>query len=375
VTNRDKIVFRCLEVEQPIGTFYIGAIQSDDLLEISYADVRRLEQRDIERYLGIQRTLSPQRVTELSKYVRTVDATFPTAVILAIESQHAEYNDQLGVMTITKDDRVAKIIDGQHRIAGLQGYDGPRFMLNVAIFVDMEIEDQATVFATINLSQTKVNKSLVYDLYDYAQSRSPQKTTHNIARLLNREEGSPFLNKIKILGRATPGKDETLTQAAFVEGLMPYISSDPVADRDILKRGGSLKRVTTVPSEPRFLRNFFIDERDADIVLLVWNFFAAVQSRWPFAWNVKETGNILNRTTGFTALMKFLPTAYWAYGEAEAVVPQEFFFRIFESVQLRDNEFTPQSFAPGSSGVSRLLKVLVTESETVRSARRGSFSL
>jgi DGQHR domain-containing protein len=371
VTSIEKIHFRCLEVEQPIGTFYIGAIHSDDLLAISYADVRRIEERDIEKYLGIQRTLSTPRVAELQKYVHTVDATFPTAVILALGSEHAEYNDKLMAMTITRDERVAKIIDGQHRIAGLKGYTGPRFMLNVAIFIDMDIEDQATVFATINLSQTKVNKSLVYDLYDYARSRSPQKTAHHIARVLNREDASPFVGKIKILGRATPGKDETLTQAAFVEALLPFITSDPISDRDALKRGSSLHRIHSVPSEPRFLRNMFIDEKDDDIALLIWNYFAAVQERWPYAWSVKEQGNILNRTTGFTALMRFLPTAYWTFARAEDVVHQEDFAQIFATVNMRDDEFTPANFPPGSSGVSALLRKLVSETESVRQQIAG----
>ena len=85
----NRIVFRCLEVIQPVGTFYIGAIDSADLVAISYADIRRMEQRDIERYLGIQRTLNESRVDEIKQYAATIDATFPTSVILAIESKNA----------------------------------------------------------------------------------------------------------------------------------------------------------------------------------------------------------------------------------------------------------------------------------------------
>lgn len=76
----------CMEVSQPIGTFYIGVMNSDDLLRISFADIRHLD-RDLDNYLGIQRKLSKKRVGELQKYVNTIDATFPTAVILAISSE------------------------------------------------------------------------------------------------------------------------------------------------------------------------------------------------------------------------------------------------------------------------------------------------
>jgi DGQHR domain-containing protein len=369
MSGENRITFRCLEVIQPVGTFYVGVMDSADLVAISYADIRRIAERDIEKYLGIQRTLNPDRVKEIATYANTMDATFPTAVILAVKSEDADYNDQGGAMSLTRNDGVAKIIDGQHRIAGLKGFRGSPFMMNVAIFVDMDVEDQANVFATINLAQTKVNKSLVYDLYDYAKSRSPQKTSHSIARLMNRDEASPFKDKIKVLGRATPGKtNETLTQAAFVEALLPYITTKPIVDRDLLKRGKPLERRIDNRDDPRILRNLFIDERDADIAVILWNYFGAVQRRWPFAWTTKEAGNILNRTTGFTALMKFFPTAYRAARAPDAVVPSPFFETLFAAVKLSDADFTPENFPPGSAGISKLHKQLVADTDLARTA-------
>jgi DGQHR domain-containing protein len=240
----EYIQVKCFEVNQPIGTFYVGTINWKDLLLISFADIRRLgNERSLDNYLGIQRELSPKRVEELKKYVNTVDATFPTSVILAVESDVAEFDPKRNVLKILADKEAAKIIDGQHRIKGPEGFEGDKdFEVNVTVFVDLEIEDQAMVFATINLAQTKVNKSLVYDLYEYTKQRSPQKTSHNIVRILNSKEGSPFYKRIKILGSATPGLKQTITQATFVEALLRYVSGNPSRafdDRDILKRGES----------------------------------------------------------------------------------------------------------------------------------------
>lgn len=214
MNNGEFIEFKCIEVEQPIGKFYLGVIDARDLIEISYADVRRIEQRDIERIVGIQRPLSYSRVNEIKEYVHTIDASFPTSIILSIPSKYSEFSGRKGIMKIRKRPEVVKIIDGQHRIAGLEDFQG-KFELNVTIFVDMDMEDQAMVFATINLKQTKVSKSLAYDLYEFAANRSPQKTCHIIAKLLNSQKGSPFKDKIKILGRATGKRYETLTQATF----------------------------------------------------------------------------------------------------------------------------------------------------------------
>src|SRR5437868_2343049 len=78
----------CFEVQQPIGRFYIARISADNLITITHVDVRRIEreEREVETVLGIQRPLSKTRVKEIGEYVNTVDATFPTSIILAIDS-------------------------------------------------------------------------------------------------------------------------------------------------------------------------------------------------------------------------------------------------------------------------------------------------
>jgi DGQHR domain-containing protein len=368
MTDTEPISFACMELTQPIGKFYIGVMDARDLVEISYADIRRLEMRDVEEYLGIQRTLSNSRVKELTQYVHTVDATFPTSVILAVSSEHVQYSEELHRMVLPRFDSVAKIIDGQHRIAGLKNYRGSDpFMMNVTIFVDMDIEDQALVFSTINLSQTKVSKSLVYDLYAFAKSRSPQKTSHNIVRLLNKQAGSPFNGKIKVLGVATAGeRGETLTQAAFVSRLLPYITDDAMRDRDLLKRGEELPDIPTDRREDLIFGQMFIEERDEDIALVLYNYFGAIKRRWTTAWSNSAPGNILNRTTGFAGFMRFLGVAYEMYKIPGTVPPVEFFDKVFASSTIKESDFTPASFPPGGTGESRLANRLSEEARAIR---------
>lgn len=356
--KKEYIEFKCLKITQPIGSFYIGIIDRDDLIKISYADVRRIEKRDVEKYLGIERPLSPGRVAELKKYVNVVDATFPNSVILAITSENAQYVESKAIMRIKKEQDIAKIIDGQHRIAGLEDYRGPKFQINVTIFIDMDIEDQAMVFSTINLKQTKVSKSLSYDLYEYAKARSPQKTCHNIAKLLNSRDDSPFKNKIKILGIATGKREESLTQATFVDRLLKYISKEPIIDRDQMKRGKSLKKSSDKESKRLIFRNMFIEEKDAEIAKIIWNYFSAVEERWPTAWKESIKGNILNRTTGFGALIRFLRPVYLHLNGSSNVIKKNDFFKIFEKINLSDKDFNPDRYKPGSSGESDLYNEL-----------------
>jgi len=357
--RKECIEFKCLEVQQPIGNFYIGTIEAQDLVEISYTDVHRIEKRDVERVVGIERPLIKSRVKEIGEYVHTVDASFPTSVILAVEQKDAEYDANKGFMYLRRAKQVAQIIDGQHRIAGLRDFDG-KFQLNITIFIDMDLEDKAMVFATINLKQTKVSKSLAYDLYEFASTRSPQKTCHNIAKLLNTKKGSPFEGKIKILGTATGKPYETLTQATFVERLLEYVSDKPIKDRDLLKRGKGLSRVEKSDSRLIF-RKMFIDEKDAEIARILYNYFGAIAKKWPNAWYPAESGRILSRTTGFAALMKFLRDIYLNFEQPEKVISSSEFDKVFSRIKLKESDFTPEKYNPGSMGERSLYRDLMEQ--------------
>lgn len=375
MTSVQYIEFPVLPIKQPIGTFWIGAISAQDLVRISYADIRGIKKREIEEFAGIQRPLSKKRTKELKQYVQTIDASFPTSVILAIYPTAIDDNkhplldahgnkipnvlidEDSKIMSIRDEERVAQIIDGQHRIAGLDDFKGT-FEINVVIFIDMYIEDQSNMFATINLQQTKVNKSLAYDLYEYAQSRSPQKTAHNIAKLFNRDEHSPFQGRIKLLGKAMGGTHEFLTQAAFIDRLLPLISDDPMDDRDRLKRGRKLARANEPQSKKLVFRNLFIDEQDAKIARILWNYFKAVAECWPNSWFGDDQGNILPRTNGFAALMRFFVLAYIYLGKPGDTIETEAFLDILKGTKLKDGSFTKEHYLPGTSGQTKLFNHL-----------------
>jgi DGQHR domain-containing protein len=370
----DKVSFSvpALRVRQPIGEFLVASIPSKRLCDIAYFDVRRmLKERDVETYLGIQRPLNPERVRELSSYVRTQDACFPTAVILAVHARCADFDHEKGLLTLSNDPspvdgddpilyrQIAKVLDGQHRIAGLIDYPEDNFDVNVSIFVDIDLEDQAYIFSTVNLAQTKVNKSLAYDLLELSKSSSPQKTAHNIAVAFDRVEKSPFHKRIKRLGTATPGRGrEMITQATFVEALLPFISPEPMIDRDVMRRGGRLP----VPSESELarypFRGFFVDRSDLKIVDVLMNYFSAVRDRWPEAWSTEEKGRILNRSSGFRALMRLLMPVYRALRPRAEVPSAEDFKALLDRVNLEDDAFTSERFKPGSSGESDLYRAL-----------------
>ena len=151
-----------------------------------------------------------------------LDSIYYNELTDEVEQNIISFNN--GILELKNDSKIAKIIDGQHRVFGLQKYaeekglfkDDLKFELIVTIFIDIDEEYQANIFSTINKAQTKVNKSLVYDLYSLSKSRSPQRTVHNIIKLLNEKEGSPFYHLIKRLGKAE-FQQETIAQATFAD--------------------------------------------------------------------------------------------------------------------------------------------------------------
>lgn len=381
-----SITISALRIRQPIGDIYVGSIPAKVLTEITDFDIRSLvTERGIDSYIGVQRELDDKRVKEIHQYVSGPDATFPTAVVLAIpercititipyEADECFVRMTLSNYLLVEDNQddvvlyrdIARVIDGQHRIKGLEGYDGPEFDVNVSIFVDIDIADQASIFSTVNLAQTKVNRSLVYDLFELSKSRSPEKTCHSVVITLENTETSPLYRKIKRLGKTTPGRyTETLSQATVVAGLLQFICKDKVQiirDRQIGRRGGVFPPADSGDAERLILRPFFIENRDVDLTNLIWNYFEAVSQRWPIAWESNSVGSMLNRTNGYDGLMRFFRYAYRYIAAPGRPVSTEQFKALFDKCSLRDADFNPQRFVPGSSGSSALATTLLEQS-------------
>ena len=370
-------------VKQPIGDFFVGVIRVDDLLSICKFDYRRMQyENEYADYLGIQRKLSGKRIKEIKKYSDTVDACFPTSIVISIDEKCARIEDteRQGFMIlrvseyIDKEspelsislDQIATIIDGQHRLKGLEEAEKSGFELSISIFIGADEATEASIFSIVNLAQTKVNKSLAYDLFAYAKERSPEKTCHEVVVALDKLENSPFKGRVKRLGVRTEGRfGETLSQATIVKGLLPYISKDPLSDRDAGKRYGFWEPALASANARRIFYEFFRRDEDVKILQIVINFFTAVKSRWPDAWENTGKGNIINRTNGFNGFIRFLRPAYLNFTTEPLVVSTDDFFGLFKKVQLTDLDFNPNKFLPGTSGSTELYKLLVKQTGVV----------
>ncbi|PIW55208.1 MAG: hypothetical protein COW16_07355 [Sphingomonadales bacterium CG12_big_fil_rev_8_21_14_0_65_65_10] len=369
---------KVLKVDQPLGEFYIGAISSTDLLEIATVDVRQFDEGDPGSIDGIQRDLSKSRLKLLKEYVNLDYATFPTSVLLAVDEksvalEKVEGCDGLFSLTISDfegDDETgpipveasAFVIDGQHRLAGLLNRDtekGP-FEVNVSIFVGADKADQAEIFSRVNLAQTKVNKSLMFDLLDYAKERSPYKVAHDVTVALNNDTDGALYQRIKRLGKRTPGlDDERLAQATVVNGILRHLPPHQERERSKSLWGRFSEPEKRENWRDRIFVEFYRNGDDVSILRNLTNFFKAVEERWPTAWGSSEQGVILSKTTGYNALIRFLKDLFLELVDDPRVVEKKEFLTILTGISLDDADFNKERYLPGSSGAGSLYRDLV----------------
>lgn len=233
-----KLKIPYIEVEQPIGTFYLSAINAKDLVDI--VDIRRrvsdnnymslFDRFQVLEEQGVQRQQSKERVNKIKNYCSDPDATFPTPIIISVYSHIRYKDDERSFEFELKDgDKIGDVIDGQHRLLGISASDYcANFMLPVVLMFNLNTEEKAYVFSIINSTQTKVSMSLIYDLFDLSTKRSPQKVAHEIARAMNKMDVSPFHNRLKMLGKKEQNQYfAVLSQGTFVSKLLTLISKDP----------------------------------------------------------------------------------------------------------------------------------------------------
>ena len=86
---------------------------------------------------------------EIARYSETADATFPTPILLALPE--GSYEIEEGYININDDKHVASIIDGQHRMLGLEKSNRlDEYTLPVVFVLDAIDEQKALIFAIIN---------------------------------------------------------------------------------------------------------------------------------------------------------------------------------------------------------------------------------
>ena len=254
-----------------------------DLQFIKYIAVRG---RDNEEG-AVQRVLSPIRLKSIEEYVLKGN-TFYTPFFLNWTNQDFGIKEENGIISIPLVPNSAQVLDGQHRLAGLE-----RAMKKDPSVEEQEVmvvlsnllntKEAASVFLNINTEQRPVPKSLIYDLFGVINENEPELPlvrAKDIALALQMDDKSPYLNSVKMPG--------SMRGVGIID-----LSTIVNAIRPLLEDDGAFKKFRILNLENQ--------------VTIVLNYFNAIKTFYmkKELWHSKTTNPFLSNA-GFIAAAEVL---------------------------------------------------------------------
>ena len=298
--------------------------------DAQYYEYRVTEARNSIPDQPFQRKENEPRVQEIADFLTEEEyALFPNAIIatcdllndeagdtrdkfeqsaelqdLAFQRHQAflEESDTDAVIYVPFINDVLLLIDGQHRVKGLaRAIDGDEeglrdYSLLLTFILGFDRSTIAKLFYTINYTQKSVNKSLLYQLSgEFSRDLTETTFLHEVVKLLNELEQSPFLGRVKMLGVRPPDLAAdararmTISQAFLIDYLLPTISESSK---------GSVY-------QPIFLHQFKDKNLQIWIIRVLIKYFTAV-SKLDYAGWTDPTTSVISKTVSIAAFIKLL---------------------------------------------------------------------
>ena len=346
---------RALRVEQRLGTFYVAVLPAELLLQVAFSDrMRATMNPDGSGYdlAGTQRLTQDKRLNEIANYINRVDAAFPNSIIIAanhdqvtgfdqgeVEDIASEDDEQNGTrhqskawtveeleeghhkLLIPTNEKLAAVIDGQHRLFSFAKVDmqAIRSMdLLCAVYLDLPKSLQAQIFAVINSTQKRVDRSLTYELFGYNLADeaenywTPDKLAVFLTRKLGTDQESPLRGRI-VVAPKRDAKLQTLklqadwhvSTAVVADGILRLFSSNPKRDGNFMRKGKANPRssLESGSKDRSPMRSVFIEGNDALLYKMVLNYVTACALVF---WKDASTRSFIFRTIGVQAIFDIL---------------------------------------------------------------------
>jgi DGQHR domain-containing protein len=278
-------------VSQNKRKFFLTMLTARDLVQISYASVRN---RDTEEG-AVQRLLNPRRIDSLKDFTLK-GGDYPNCIILNWVDQRQSLRIKGRSVFIPIKDRVAQIIDGQHRVEGIRAAIKARpriglLEIPVAFYQHLTTQECADIFLSINTEQKPVQRSLVFDLYDVASAHVVDPAAvraRDIAARLNELDGSPFNALIRLpnmdVGRA---RAKGRTTSAGVD-----LSTVVTSLKPLVEEKGIFEQVGVIELEMQ--------------TSALLNFFDVLRNWYGGLWSDKD--NVFLTAAGFSGAIDFFKT-------------------------------------------------------------------
>lgn len=271
--------FQYLEVKQKEHSFKLLSLPAGLLTRISYASVRRKDDEEG----AVQRILNSGRIAGVKDFALKL-GDFPASIVLNWVGPKLVTSG--GKVTLVDERRMAQIIDGQHRVAGLAAAIGEdatvaNFEIPVALYEGLDTPHSARIFISINTEQRPAPKSLVLDLYGVTASDLMDPSAMRATDIVSFLGGpnQPYEGWIKLPNQDRKRGGVALSTA--VGAIKPLVD-----DKGLLDQIGV--------SELKMQQAVFS------------NYFSALQDRYGAFWD--DRSNVFIYAAGFIGAIEFFRT-------------------------------------------------------------------
>ena len=167
--------------------YYMTSLSSQKLFDVSFISRRSEDKKE-----GFQRLLNPARAKLITKYYKEGGA-IPSPIITSLKKEaHFEYKN--GELVMELNETSLMVLDGQHRLYGLNDLDYP-IDVPVVIFVGLALDEEAKLFIDINTNQKGVPSALLLDIKSIAKTEDEiEKRQSKLFEFLNIQD--PLKDKL-----------------------------------------------------------------------------------------------------------------------------------------------------------------------------------
>ena len=349
------LVYRQRQEVKETPTFCIFHAPVGEILE--WAAIKRLE----EEAGAPQRRTSPAKVGAIKNFLKNEPKnTIPTSVILTIDlpddkvislNLDREQNQDLDYLEfeINKDDKKpGLIIDGQHRLLGMEKVN-PEYHLNVVALLNADDTEKAFQFLVINNKASKVSTDHIRALalhYEKQQLDNRLKTARlsldpnlGLVGLVDSETDSPFKD---IISWPTNPKAQRIVPPSAIEASIAYIQH---------------QKVKQLESDDILLEFFYA----------IWR---TIKKRWSSIWN--PNSRLLSKV-GILCLTQYITDALIAAYDWEKLDisdPEQVIKNVEILLTNQEKQFWKVSWVPSSydtkSGRTLIVESLIQISRNIR---------
>lgn len=347
---------KAIEIEQNNVKFYICSLEVELLKRICSTSIGDIKNsKDV-----YQRQLNESRTKQIALFAKRNSALFPTAIVLN-SKQTLFYDEKTEKLKIPEEVNSFFIVDGQHRIAGIEK-SKKNYNLCVVIMNNVNIDIQSELFITINSEQKAVNANVRYNIKSNDTVSTPEKVVRQLAVRLNGDEKSPFFNKIWFDDKRKNKGETKISLSAFCEPIcgLIYNSKDYYNFKDLLNENNNdlskLEREYSDQYREKILWKFYIKDKIDIIHKIFLNYFNAIKKTYHEVWS--DSKSIIIKTTGFNAFMILFNDIFKLCSRNDNNFSFNYIFELLSKNKIDLKEFYVDQAGVGRSASKKLYNLL-----------------